>query len=309
MNSARRSLIGTVIGGAFWGLSGTAAQALFQIYGFPVVGLVTIRMLAGGLVLLLAMRPSMPRRGDGLFRLFVIAIFGIAGSQLTYLLAIQYSNAPTGTLLQFLFLPIVAGYEAFTGSLKWSVRWTAALIFASLGTILLIGLVSSVDTIEILVTPIGLARSPFCRLWGLLLTRFPKDSSDKGGLVARYLGLHYRRGCFFTLRRFLHIQVFSSCFEFGRSHCRSTCGLRDRLWHNTFFWALHVRTAKAFCHRDRDSCFARTDNGCCSSIFLSQSAAYHPPVSWRSLDSSRSCTDSFKPTAKRRCNSPNLNSS
>lgn len=157
MNSARRSLIGTVIGGAFWGLSGTAAQALFQIYGFPVVGLVTIRMLAGGLVLLLAMRPSMPRRGDGLFRLFVIAIFGIAGSQLTYLLAIQYSNAPTGTLLQFLFLPIVAGYEAFTGSLKWSVRWTAALAFASLGTILLIGLVSSVDTIEILVTPIGLA--------------------------------------------------------------------------------------------------------------------------------------------------------
>jgi drug/metabolite transporter (DMT)-like permease len=156
LRSTRSSLIGTLIGGGFWGLSGTAAQALFQIYNFPVVGLVTLRMLVSGVILLAAVRPALPKKSDHLERLILIAIFGLAGTQLTYLAAIQFSNAPTGTLLQFLFLPMVAGYEAITGTIKWSFRWTATLVLAIAGTVLLIGLFSGNGGIHILITPIGL---------------------------------------------------------------------------------------------------------------------------------------------------------
>jgi len=145
-----RSLLKTLLGASLWGLSGTAAQALFQIYKFPVVGLLTIRMLVSGAVLLIVLRPPKPSRP--ILPLILLSIFGYAGSQFLYLAAIQFSNAATATLLQFLFLPMVAGYEAVTKSLSWSHRWTFTLLLAATGTLLLV--VGS--TFNILVTPIGL---------------------------------------------------------------------------------------------------------------------------------------------------------
>jgi drug/metabolite transporter (DMT)-like permease len=150
-----RSLIQTFLGASFWGISGTAAQALFQIYNFPVVSLVTIRMLLSGAALMIIIRPHLPSRP--FLPMILLGIFGYAGSSLAYLEAIQYSNAATATLLQFLFLPMVAGYEALTGSLRWTRRWTLTLFLAIVGTLLLI-----VGTdFQILVTPVGL-------LFGLL---------------------------------------------------------------------------------------------------------------------------------------------
>jgi drug/metabolite transporter (DMT)-like permease len=150
-----RSLIQTFLGASFWGVSGTAAQALFQIYNFPVVSLVAIRMLLSAAALMIIIRPHWPSRP--FLPMILLGIFGYAGSSLAYLEAIQYSNAATATLLQFLFLPMVAGYEALTGSLRWTRRWTLTLFLAILGTLLLI-----VGTnFQILVTPVGL-------LFGLL---------------------------------------------------------------------------------------------------------------------------------------------
>ena len=79
----------------------------------------------------------MPRRP--LRQLLSLSVFGFAGSQLAYLGAIQFSNAATATLLQFLFLPIVAGYEAVKGVLRWSVQWTVSLLLAMVGTLFLVG--------------------------------------------------------------------------------------------------------------------------------------------------------------------------
>jgi drug/metabolite transporter (DMT)-like permease len=104
---------------------------------------------------MIIIRPRLPSRP--FLPMILLGIFGYAGSSLAYLEAIQYSNAATATLLQFLFLPMVAGYEALTGSLRWTRRWTLTLFLALVGTLLLI-----VGTnFQILVTPVGL-------LFGLL---------------------------------------------------------------------------------------------------------------------------------------------
>jgi len=85
----------------------------------------------------------------------MVSILGLMGSQITYLSAIQFSNAATATLLQFLFLPMLACYEALTKSIRWSLRWTITLMLAALGTVMLIGVFSG-SGLTILVTPAGL---------------------------------------------------------------------------------------------------------------------------------------------------------
>lgn len=136
MRVIHQSLLETLLGGSLWGFSGNAAQALFQDYHFPVGGLVAVRMLVSGLALMLIIRPGIPPRPWA--RLLALGVVGYAGSQFFYLLAIQYSNAPTATLLQFLFLPMVASYEAITGGLRWSKRWSLTIILALVGTLLLV---------------------------------------------------------------------------------------------------------------------------------------------------------------------------
>jgi drug/metabolite transporter (DMT)-like permease len=149
-----RTLFATIIGVSFWGLSGTAAQGLLQIFNFPVIGLLGVRLLSSGTILFAIFRPATPEKKE-FFKLLPLALFGFLGSQLTYLVAIQYSNAATATLLQFLFLPIVAGYEALSGVIRWSRRWTLVIGLSVVGTILLVGAVSD-GSFQLLVTEIGL---------------------------------------------------------------------------------------------------------------------------------------------------------
>jgi drug/metabolite transporter (DMT)-like permease len=114
--------------------------------------------MVSGLILFMIVRPTLPHRPFG--SLLALSILGFAGSQLTYLGAIQFSNAATATLLQFLFLPMVAVYEAVKSVLRWSVRWTVSLLFAMIGTLFLVGGVPGWN-FQILVTPVGV-------LFGLL---------------------------------------------------------------------------------------------------------------------------------------------
>ena len=153
MRETRLALASAMVAAGFWGLSGTAAQALFVRYGFPVLGLVSLRMLSAGTILVLLVRTE--RRPPFTASFLGLAVLGIAASQLTYLEAIEYSNAVTATLLQFLFLPMVAAYEAVRGRIAWSVGWSATLGLAGAGTLLLVANPTG-RSLGILVTPLGL---------------------------------------------------------------------------------------------------------------------------------------------------------
>ncbi len=153
MRETRRALALTLLGAGLWGLSGTAAQALFQRFSFPVLGLVSLRMLlAGALLLGVLGRGGRPALTPSFLAL---SLLGIAGSQITYLEAIEFSNAVTATLLQFLFLPMVAAYEAVRREIVWSGGWTTILVLAGVGTLLLVANPAP-HSFGVLVTPGGL---------------------------------------------------------------------------------------------------------------------------------------------------------
>ena len=136
MQRTTYAFLAVLAGSALWGLSGTAAQALFVVDGFPALGLGTLRMLSAGALLWLLVRPSPPYRWT--WKLVAFGLLGLAASQIGYLEAISFSNAVTATLLQFLFLPMVAGYEVATGILRWDRRWGVTFTLAALGTFLLV---------------------------------------------------------------------------------------------------------------------------------------------------------------------------
>jgi drug/metabolite transporter (DMT)-like permease len=200
VKGAQFAVLATVAGATLWGISGTAAQALFERFHFPVLGLLSIRMLVGAAIIF-AFVPRFPRpRFSTAF--LTLALVGLAGSQVTYLAAIQYSNAVTATLLQFLFLPMVAAYEVFHGTIRWSARWTAMLGLAGGGTFLLVVRIG-VGSLGILVTPLGiffgLSAAVAAAFYSLLGSRFVRESGPwavtawgflLGGLVTLPFGAY-----------------------------------------------------------------------------------------------------------------------
>lgn len=130
----------------FWGVSGTAAQVLFQYNQFNPGWLVAVRMMASGLLLLLAgSLHSGPKqifrvwfhRGDA-FRLVLFSVLGLLGVQYSYFASIATGNAATATLLQYLGPLFITLYLA--------VRWRripnmwelSSVVLALFGTFLLV---------------------------------------------------------------------------------------------------------------------------------------------------------------------------
>jgi drug/metabolite transporter (DMT)-like permease len=121
---------------SLWGLSGTAAQILFEKYSFSPLGLVTLRLLIGSVLLFLWVRPKWPKSHSK--EMIAFGILGILPSQLFFFLAINYSNVSIATLLQLLFLPMVAIYEILVRVYKFSFSYLAAISLAMIGTLLLV---------------------------------------------------------------------------------------------------------------------------------------------------------------------------
>ncbi|MDG6995504.1 MAG: EamA family transporter [Nitrososphaerota archaeon] len=144
---------------ALWGLSGTAAQLLFQKYSFPPLGLVTLRLFIASAMLFVWLRPKWP--GPDSKQMLLFGIFGILPSQLFYFLAINYSNVAMATLLQLLFLPIVAVYEILIRVYKFTFSHLAAILLAMGGTVLL---VLNGPSLSLHITPLGFLFGTLCAL-------------------------------------------------------------------------------------------------------------------------------------------------
>jgi drug/metabolite transporter (DMT)-like permease len=127
-----------------WGVSGACAQYVFQNKGVTIGWLVTVRLLLAGSLLLGYAR----WRGQDIWRIWQtqrsavsLLIFGLLGMlaiQYTYFAAIQYSNAATGTVLQYVGPVLIAVYFMCVRR-RWPTRAEGlAVILAFSGTVLLV---------------------------------------------------------------------------------------------------------------------------------------------------------------------------
>ncbi|MGM9892148.1 DMT family transporter [Limosilactobacillus sp.] len=109
MNKRAKGILLAASGASLWGISGAAAQYLFSSTDISNTWLVGLRLLGAGVLLTLWCILKQPQQLKAvvtnkrdLQTLFLFAILGMTNSQLTYFLAIKYSNAPTATVIQYL---------------------------------------------------------------------------------------------------------------------------------------------------------------------------------------------------------------
>jgi drug/metabolite transporter (DMT)-like permease len=134
-----------LIATTLWGVSGTVAQFLFQSKGFHAEWLVVVRLLAAGVLMLVA---SYPKNKKEIWRIFgskrdraqllLFGLLGMLGVQYTYFAAIEVSNAATATILQYLG-PVVILVYLVSKAKRMPTNHELIVIFLALaGTFLLV---------------------------------------------------------------------------------------------------------------------------------------------------------------------------
>ncbi len=131
--------------GVLWGLSGVFGQYLFQQRGISAEWLVTTRLLISGSLMLIISFAGSKEKTLAIFhdrkdagRLLIFAIFGLMAVQLTYFVAIAKSNAPTATILQYVFPVMIVLYTAVRGHKLPNKKEVVAVILAMVGIFLLV---------------------------------------------------------------------------------------------------------------------------------------------------------------------------
>ena len=179
-------VIFTLAGGVCWGFSGACGQFLIRQRGIDAGWLVSFRMLAAGVLMLLLSGAQM----KSFSRVFDVwrsrrtalhtLLFGVAGMamcQLTYFTTIGLSNAGTATVLEYLSPPMIVCYAAIRKKK-----------FPGAGKLLV--LVLALAGVFILATHgrIGeLALSPEVLIWGVLsAVAFALNSLLPEGLMRKF---------------------------------------------------------------------------------------------------------------------------
>lgn len=139
-----RGIILALLGGIGWGFSGACAQYLFGRFGVDPVWVSSMRMFWSGLLLcafaLVAFRGpflAMWKNPSTVASLALFSLAGLAFCQITYLIAISYSNAGTATVIQYVCPVIIVAYLCIRMHRAPTVREVVAIILVISGTFLL----------------------------------------------------------------------------------------------------------------------------------------------------------------------------
>lgn len=139
-----RGIIFALLSGISWGFSGACAQYLFGTYGVDPLWVSSVRMLSAGVILsafaLIGFRIpflSLWKNPRVLEKMVLFAICGLAFCQITYLLAIQYSNAGTATIIQYVGPVLTVFFLCFLAHRLPTKRELFALVCVVVGVFLL----------------------------------------------------------------------------------------------------------------------------------------------------------------------------
>ncbi|MEG0071081.1 MAG: EamA family transporter [Raoultibacter sp.] len=109
-----RGILCALVGGIFWGFSGSCAQILMQTYGVPALWITCARLLIAAAFFLIVVVIKDWRTLFAVFRdrrsfatIVVFSIFGVVLVQVSYLYSIKYVGAGTATVIEQLALIII----------------------------------------------------------------------------------------------------------------------------------------------------------------------------------------------------------
>lgn len=144
MKSQKFGIMLVLISGIMWGFSGVIGQYIFLNSTMNSVQLSIIRQFVSGIILLTI---SVIKKDKKLFSVWksgkricsflFFSLIGILGLQLTYFLAIEYSNAATGTIIQFTYIIMILVYTAIVLHNKPKSYETVAVLCAFCGIFLI----------------------------------------------------------------------------------------------------------------------------------------------------------------------------
>ena len=187
MKSQKFGIMLVLISGIMWGFSGVLGQYIFLNSTMNSVQLSIIRQFVSGIILLTI---SVIKKDKKLFSVWksgkricsflFFSLTGILGLQLTYFLSIEYSNAATGTIIQFTYIIMILVYTAIVLHNKPKSYETVAVLCAFCG-IFLIATHGQLNS---------LAVSKESLIWGLssavcftIYCLYPQKLYDEFGLI------------------------------------------------------------------------------------------------------------------------------
>lgn len=139
-----RGIAFAALGGICWGFSGTCAQLLTSEAGIPVAWITPVRLSAGALIFMAVCLVREPRNVLAALRdvrsvaaIFAFAMLGVLLTQVSYLSAIAYTNAGTGTVLERLGLVLIMLYACLRSRRLPRARELCGLVLALAGTVLI----------------------------------------------------------------------------------------------------------------------------------------------------------------------------
>ena len=198
-NMKKRTAAGTamaLVGGAFWGLSGVCGQYLFQTKEMTATWLVPVRLFVSGLLLLAFFLAKDAKRTLSVWKnkktaidLLIYSFAGIMLCQYAYFQTIEWSNAGTATVVQYIGPALIVVFVCITTHRKPLPKEIVAVVLALAGIFviathgnpgtlvlsrraLIMGLLSAFAVVVYTVQPVELLKqygAPMILAWGMLI--------------------------------------------------------------------------------------------------------------------------------------------
>lgn len=143
LNKSAFGVIAAALGGTFWGFSGCFGQYLFTYKNVTSSWLVPIRLLVSGLLILMLLTAQKKNifvvyeDKKNILKMLIFALFGMALSQYGYFTAVMYSNAGTGTILQYTGQIMLLVYVCVVTPRLPKKNETLALILSTIGVFIM----------------------------------------------------------------------------------------------------------------------------------------------------------------------------
>ncbi|MDY6267506.1 MAG: EamA family transporter [Selenomonadaceae bacterium] len=178
MTDRQNGIACAVTGGVFWGGSGVAGQYLLQDAAFTTEWIVTVRLICGGLILLLI--DAVGHHGE-IFRvwkdrrnfieLVFFGIFGMMAVSYSYFASIRYGNAAAATVMQYLMPAMMVLYVTLRHRKLPSGLEIGCVVLAMLGTFFL---VTHGDLGTLSIPPLAVFWGVMSAITGAIYTMAPK---------------------------------------------------------------------------------------------------------------------------------------